>query len=125
MISRSMQMRTDSPPLSVCMLMMIGHGREQRPDAVGEIAHFEYWNQTVSTARRRRHYFTFCRGRKGGTRGMTEEKQKVLLAFLDNSMRECFDCMVALVFVRESERGRDQPQKAWKIPPYRHTNISH
>lgn len=74
-ISLSMQMREDSP-LRVCVLMLIGHGREQRPDAVGEIAHFEYWNQTVITAWRRCHHFTSCRGRKGGTRGMIEEKER-------------------------------------------------
>lgn len=99
MISPSMQMRADSP-LCVCVLMLIGHGREQRPDAVGEIAHFEYWNQTVIIAWRRCHHFTSCRGRKGGTRGMTPEKEREILAFLDDNMRECFDYMVALVFAR-------------------------
>lgn len=52
--------------MRLCVLMLIGHGREQRPDAVGEIAHFEYWNQTVITAWRRCHHFTSCTWRHEG-----------------------------------------------------------
>lgn len=29
------------------------------------------------------------------------------------------------MLVREPEKTRDQPQKAWKIPPHCHTNICH
>ncbi len=112
MISPSMQMRADSP-MCVCVLMLIGHGREQRPDAVGEIAHFEYWNQTVITAWRRCHHFTSRRGKEGGTRGMTQEKEREILAFLDNNMRECFDYMVARVCksLRGAEINRKMPGK--------------
>lgn len=76
----------------MCVLMLIGHGREQRPDAVGEIAHFEYWNQTVITAWRRRHHFTSCKGRKGGTIETIRdgENQRAIPSFLYDGKKVMF-----------------------------------
>lgn len=53
---------------------------------------------------------------------MIQESEREVLTFLDDSMRECFDCLVALVFERESERGRGSTAKSLEnstLPPHK------
>lgn len=58
----------------VFFLMLIGYDREQGSDALGEIAHYESWNQAVITARRGRQHLSTKIHQKEGKMKDKEDK---------------------------------------------------